>query len=96
MANSLFLFLCVMREPATALRHTVMAPRRQIVLAAAATAPWLHPTSALAVDLDDGPIFIPSPSGIFRYALKRQTQKQEACYEAGECVDKVPYYRIEC
>ena len=92
-------FLCA--TSAAAVLRAPTAPRRQVLAAAAAAAvPWsqaVRPAAAAdTMNLDDGPIFIPSPSGIFRYALKKQTQKQEACYAAGECVDKVPYYRLEC
>lgn len=31
-----------------------------------------------------------------RLAVKKQQQKQEDCYNAGECVDDKPYYAIEC
>mmetsp|Transcript_25156 Transcript_25156/g.51113 ORF Transcript_25156/g.51113 Transcript_25156/m.51113 type:complete len:151 (-) Transcript_25156:235-687(-) len=31
-----------------------------------------------------------------RFAVKKQRQKQEKCYDAEECVDTEPYYAIEC
>ena len=31
-----------------------------------------------------------------RFAVKKQRQKQEQCYDAGECADAIPYYAIEC
>jgi len=31
-----------------------------------------------------------------RFAVKKQREKQEQCYDAGECADAIPYYAIEC
>ena len=31
-----------------------------------------------------------------RFAVKKQRQKQEECYDAGACADTTPYYAIEC
>jgi len=31
-----------------------------------------------------------------RFAVKKQKQKQEDCYAAGNCADDKPYYAIEC
>lgn len=31
-----------------------------------------------------------------RFAVKKQRQKQEQCYDAGNCADDKPYYTIEC
>ena len=31
-----------------------------------------------------------------RFAVKKQRQKQQKCYDAGECADTQPYYAIEC
>ena len=31
-----------------------------------------------------------------RFAVKKQRQKQEQCFNAGECAENTPYYAIEC
>ena len=39
---------------------------------------------------------VPTPLGILSYGLNKQAEEQKACYDAGECLDKVPYYQLEC
>lgn len=36
------------------------------------------------------------PFGLLSYGLKKQAKEQEECYNAGECLDAVSYYRIQC
>ena len=55
--------------------------------------PW--PSEADDVTMPDGsPIPIPSPLGVLSYGLKSRANQQEACYEAGDCADPVPYYQV--
>jgi hypothetical protein len=39
---------------------------------------------------------VPTPLGILSYGLNKQAEEQKACYDAGDCLDKVPYYQLEC
>ncbi|KAL1512059.1 hypothetical protein AB1Y20_005332 [Prymnesium parvum] len=72
-------------------------PRRAVTAGIAASAGLLgRATPADADPLTDSPLFLLSPFGMFRFAAKQQTEQQQACFEAGECVDRVPYYRLEC
>ena len=41
-------------------------------------------------------LLVPTPLGIISYGTKKRAQQQEACYAAGECADRVPYYDMEC
>uniref|UniRef100_A0A7S3BY20 PSI-J n=1 Tax=Haptolina ericina TaxID=156174 RepID=A0A7S3BY20_9EUKA len=74
--------------------------RRRLVSCAVPIGLFITSRTAAAFAADELPaeatFLVPTPLGIISYGLKKQSQRQEACYDAGECVDKVPYYQIEC
>ena len=76
-------------------RHSVLS--RRSAISAIATALAAPPSPVLADELPaEANFLVPTPLGIISYGLSKQADKQEACYEAGECLDKVPYYQLEC
>ena len=69
-----------------------------------ATLPLLASTAAIAdeatlqseaADLG-GNLLAFGPFGILSFGLKKQAAQQQECYDAGECADRVLYYKIEC
>ena len=57
--------------------------------------------SALPATADDSlpaeaNFLVPTPLGVISYGLQKQAERQQACYDAGECLDSVPYYQLEC
>ena len=79
------------------------SPRRRVVAAAAASLSLLVPCeSARAEDLSSdaldlgGELLAFGPFGILSFGLKKRAVQQKACYDAGECLDAVNYYRIQC
>lgn len=72
---------------------------RRTVLAAAlstASAASAIPASADVELPAEAAFLVPTPLGLISYGLDKQAQKQKQCYDAGECVDEVPYYQLEC
>ena len=87
-------------------RRAVLAT---LPLAAAATAPALAETdSVVERDVASAYLALPlserisamhaelSPLAPLDYALQKQREKQEKCYDDGECADREPYYAIVC
>lgn len=72
------------------------ARRRHLISSLTTAAVLAAPSKpAAAFELPDN-FIIPSPFGILSYGLNQRAEQQEACYNAGECADAVPYYQLEC
>eukprot|EP00310_Coccolithus_braarudii_P024060 CAMPEP_0183356844 /NCGR_PEP_ID=MMETSP0164_2-20130417/45227_1 /TAXON_ID=221442 /ORGANISM="Coccolithus pelagicus ssp braarudi, Strain PLY182g" /LENGTH=148 /DNA_ID=CAMNT_0025530347 /DNA_START=42 /DNA_END=488 /DNA_ORIENTATION=- len=77
---------------AAALRHSTHAEfTRRDAVASLAMLSTTAPPAYASTELEVFDYFSP-----LRFAVKKQRQKQEQCFEAEECIDTQPYYAIEC
>ena len=60
------------------------------------TLPLLGLSPAAASDYTPPPLEFFDYLSPTRFAVKKQRQKQQNCYDAGECVDAQPYFAMEC
>jgi len=74
-------------------RMSVATTVRRATIASIGVLPLAALTSAANAETELQVFDYLSPA---RFAVKKQRQKQERCFDAGECVDETPYYAIEC
>jgi hypothetical protein len=84
------------------LRSSPAASRRSVLasltsLSVAAQPGPGHAAENLGGELANfgGEVLAFGPFGLLSFGLKKQAAQQKACYDAGECLDSVSYYRIE-
>lgn len=65
--------------------------RRSMVASLGALPLLAHASAACSEEINAFDYLSPA-----RFAVKKQQQKQQQCYDAGECLDDKPYYAIEC